>query len=159
MKLKADHTFACPPERFWEIFWDDAYNQALDGASAATREVTSDTTTNGVRKWTTRVTPQRELPKAVQKLIGSAKLSYDQHSVLDIAKGTLQWQVVPHVLTDKVKAAGTMTVTATPGGCRRVAEGDITVKVAFVGGQIEKAIVSDVEASYAKAAETMNTFI
>ena len=159
MKLKADHSFACPPERFWEIFWDDAYNKALDGASAATREVTSDNTVNGVRKWTTRVTPQRELPRAVQKLIGSSKLSYDQHSELDIAKGTLKWEVKPHVLTDKVKAKGTMSVTPTASGCRRVAEGEITVKVSFVGGQIEKAIVSDVEASYAKAAETMKTFI
>lgn len=159
-KLSVRHSFPCTPATFWEMFWDDEYDQMVLDAADVTREILESIEhPDGVVTQRIRTTPNRELPKAVATVVGAAKLIYTQESRFDPNASTLTWQVTPNVMADKVTAKGQLLVRETPTGCERLVEGEIAVKVRFVGGRIEKAIVDDVTRSYAKAAEVAQAWL
>ena len=102
-----------------------------------------------------RFTPEQELPSAVASLIGSKKLVYEQENKYDPGNGVLQWEVVPSFLPGKLQARGTVRVEDLGDGrCAQIIDGDIAVKVMLIGGQIEKAVVAEVEKSWERTAET-----
>ena len=96
---------------------------------------------------------------AVAKLTGSSKLVYEQENRRDKANGVLHWRVVPSVVPDKVTAEGRFTVTPTPEGCAQAVVGNISVRIPFLGGKIENAIVAEVEESYKKYAEAARRWL
>ena len=153
MKLDITHHYPCTPEVFWEMFWDDDYDQRLSEGTAVTRQLIEEWEEDGQRCWRMRFIPDRELPRPVAKLLGSDKLVYDQKNRLDEANNTLHWEVIPTVLADKVVARGRMFVVPNDGGCDRVVKGEVTVNVPLVGGRIEKTILANVAESYDRAVE------
>lgn len=160
MKLNIRHEYDCTPAQFWEMYWDDEFAAMLSEGSTVQREVVDERTEGALSVQRIRFTPDRELPSAAAAIIGSSKLVYEQENAYDAAKGEMRWQVVPSFLPDKLKAAGTMRVEDIGGGrCAQVIEGDISVKVAFIGGQIEKAVVGEVEKSWQKTAETARRWL
>lgn len=152
MKLYVRNSFDCTPGRFWEMYWDEAFDAMLRREAAVEREVLEERTEGDVLIRRVRFTPDRELPGAVAALLGAKKLVYEQENRWDKSTGTMYWKVIPTILPGKLDAKGTFRVLATAGGCEQVVDGDITVKVMFVGGQIEKAVVAEVEKSYEKTA-------
>jgi hypothetical protein len=152
VKLSVRHTFPCSVEVFWQMFWDEDYDRRLGEAAGVSRETLWDRTEDGVRTWRMRFTPHQELPAMVASALGTKRLVYEQESRLDAAR-VLGWEVFPAVWADKVTARGTMRASVVPGGVERVVEGDITVRVALVGGQIEKQIHKSVLDSYERAYE------
>ena len=62
-------------------------------------------------------------------------------------------------MKDRVTVKGATTMTATPEGCRRVVDGEITVRMRLVGGQIEKAVVAEFEKSMARAVDIARELI
>ncbi len=155
MKLNIRHEYDCTPARFWEMYWDDEFAAMLREGSTVQRDVVDDRTEGSLSIQRIRFTPERELPSAVAAIIGSKKLVYEQQNEYDPDNGVLRWQVVPTFLPDKLEAAGTVRVEDLGDGrCAQIIEGEITVRVAFIGGQIEKAVVGEVEKSWEKTAET-----
>jgi len=155
VKLNIRHEYDCTPARFWEMYWDEEFASMLQEGSTVQRDVVDERTEGSVQVQRIRFTPDRELPSAVASIIGSKKLVYEQENRYDPDAGLLRWEVVPTFLPDKLKAAGTVRVEDLGDGrCVQLIDGEITVKVAFIGGQIEKAVVAEVEKSWAKTAET-----
>lgn len=152
MKLYVRHEFDCSPERFWEMYWDEAFDSELRAESAVQRELLEERTEGDVLVRRVRFTPERELPSAAAALLGAKKLVYEQENRWDKRASTLHWRVIPTILPGKLDAKGTFRVNKTDTGCEQVVEGNITVNVMLVGGQIEKAIVAEVEKSYDKTA-------
>lgn len=152
MKLNVRHRFDCTPETFWEMYWDAAFDEALRAESGVTREILEEREEGDVLIRRIRITPDRELPGPAAALLGAKKLVYEQENRWDKAAQVLHWRVIPTILPGKLDAAGTFRVEAVPGGCEQVVEGDITVNVRLVGGQIEKAVVAEVQKSYDKTA-------
>jgi hypothetical protein len=152
VKLNVRHRFDCTPETFWEMYWDEAFDEALRAESGVTREILEEREDEGVLIRRIRITPDRELPGPAAALLGAKKLVYEQENKWDRAANVLHWRVIPTILPGKLDASGTFRVEAVPGGCEQVVEGNISVNVLFVGGQIEKAVVSEVEKSYDKTA-------
>lgn len=159
MKLFVRHTFDCTPERFWEMYWDPAFDEALRRDAAVRRDVLEERTEGTVSIRRLRFTPERELPGPVASLIGTNKLVYEQENRWDSSSGTMDWKVIPTFLPGKLDAGGQFRVRAIPGGCEQVVEGDITVNVRFIGGQIEKSVVAEVERSYEKTAATCREWL
>ena len=156
MKLDVRHSLPCSPEQFWDLFWDPEFERRLDSSASIHREMLElNPEVDGVQTWRIRFTPERELPRAVAKLIGNSKLVYDQESRLDRGAGILEWRVIPQVLADKVTAQGTMRIVPAPGGCERIVTGEVSVRVPMLGGRIEKTILSNVTDSYDRAAEVI----
>lgn len=159
MKLLVRHTFPCDPATFWKMYWDDAFDAELRKESAVERELLEERRDGSVLVRRVRLTPERELPGPAAKLLGSNKLVYEQENRWDEAAGRLEWRVIPTVLPGKLDAQGTFLVRGVPGGCEQVIEGEITVNVRFIGGQIEKLIVGEVQQSYDRMAEVCRRWL
>lgn len=162
MKFRIAHSFPCTPSTWWEI----AHRPDVEAALAAAAEVTleplaaagPDAASHGATRVSRiRVRPHRPLPPLVQKALGAERFSYVQESAHDDARHTTRWTVLPEVLGDRIACSGTASVRELPGGrCERVIEGEITVRVALVGGAIEKAVVDELERSYGRGAEVLS---
>jgi hypothetical protein len=159
MKLNVRHPFACSPETFWKMYWDDGFDEQLRKESAVQRELLEERTEGTVLVRRVRLTPDRELPGPVAALLGAKKLVYEQENRWDKATSTMSWRVIPTILPGKLDAHGTFRIAGTATGCEQIVEGNITVSVMFVGGQIEKAVIAEVEKSYAKMAETCREWL
>ena len=159
MKLLVRHTFDCTPERFWQMYWDPEFDAMMREQAAVSREVLEERREGDVLVRRLRITPERELPAAAATLLGTKKLVYEQENRWDERNNTLHWRVIPTILPGKLDAAGLFTVKAAPGGCEQVVEGDINVKVMFVGGQIEKFVVAEVGKSYDKTAASCRDWL
>jgi hypothetical protein len=159
VKLDIRHTFPCTPERFWEMYWDDELDAMLSEGSTVKRELVEERTDGDVLIRKLRFTPEKDLPAAAASILGTTKLVYEQENRFDRANNVLHWQVVPTVLPGKLDARGRLEVRATASGCEQVVTGDITVQVRFIGGQIEKAVVAEVEKSWNRTAQTCRTWL
>lgn len=162
MKLQVRHVFDCTPDEFWNLFWDPAYDAALQAKSGneVKRELLEEKEVAGKRHIRYRFTPKKTLPGPIAALAGTDRLIYEQENMFDRASGLLTWKVLPTVVPDKVTAEGTFRVTPrAAGGCERVVDGTIEVRVKFIGGKIEEAIVNDVKGAYETATTVMNDLI
>ena len=159
MKLFVRHTFDCTPERFWQMYWDPEFDAMLQKEAGVTRELLEERKEGDVVVRRLRVIPDRELPSAASAVIGTKKLVYEQENRWDERNGVLQWRILPTILPGKLDAKGSFRVNATPGGCEQLVEGDITVNVRFIGGQVEKAVVGEVEKSYERTAATCREWL
>lgn len=154
MKLKVRYDYPCTPERYWEMYWDEGFDAKLQQNSTVKREVLSESDEDGVLNRRLRFTPDAELPGPVAKIIGTKKLVYEQDNAWDRAASTMTWKVLPtFISSDKFNAEGTFKVVPKAGGCQLQIDGDIDVKIRFIGGQVEKQVVAQIEDAYAK----MNT--
>lgn len=152
MRLNVRNTFACSPERFWEMYWSDSFDAMLSEGSDVERELLEERDEGGVNIRRVRFTPAKELPTAAASVLGAKKLVYEQEMRYHADKGVMEWRVVPTILPGKLDASGQFRVVPAGDGCEQIVEGDISVNVRFVGGTIEKAVVAEVEKSYEKTA-------
>jgi len=159
LKLYVRHTFTCTPETFWKMYWDETFDQMLQKDATVHRELVWERSEGPVLARRLRFTPERELPRPVAKLIGNNKLIYEQENRFDAEASTLKWEVIPTFLPGKFSANGTFVVRATETGCERIVEGTIDVKVRFIGGQIEKAVVAEISESYEKTIKTCHAWL
>ena len=106
-----------------------------------------------------RFTPDKDLPRPAAKVLGSSKLIYEQENTFFRSKSEMEWRVLPSLLPGRLSAEGLMKVTPDGDGCRLEVTGDIEVKVRFVGGQIEKMVVGQVETSYDRLAEAARKWL
>jgi predicted DNA-binding protein with PD1-like motif len=102
------------------------------------------------------IRPQREIPGVIAKLLGDRQVEYTEH--MHVRFGTLRgtWRIVPGLFADKVKAWGTVQFSEVEGGCNRIVEGDVEVKIFGLGTLIEKFVVHDIERSFTRAAQFTN---
>ena len=162
MKLQVRHVFDCTPDEFWNLFWNPAYDVALQtlNGNEVMRELLEERDVQGKKYLRYRFTPKKTLPAPIAALAKTDRLIYEQDNVFDRASGLLTWKVRPSVVPEKVTAEGTFRVTPrASGGCERVVDGKIEVRVSFVGGKIEEAIVNDVTRAYEVATTVMNDMI
>ena len=153
MKLDVRHFYPCSPDRWWEMYWDDGFDEMLMKDSTVAREVVEEREEGSTLIRRLRFTPHQELPTAVAKIIGAKKLVYEQLNTFDREAGVMTWKVLPSFIDQsKFKAEGTLRADATGTGCESIAEGEITVNVRFIGGQIEKQVIAQVSAAYERMA-------
>lgn len=150
MKLKVRQLYPCTPDQYWEMYWDDDFDARLQEGSKVDRAVLSQAEENGVLTRRLRFTPHAELPGPVAAIVGSPKLVWEQINRWNKATGVLSFEVLPTFISaDKFNARGTFAVKPDPGGCVVEIDGDIDVKVRFIGGRIEAQVVSQIEDGYA----------
>jgi hypothetical protein len=143
------HEVECPLSRYWDIFFDEAYNQALYARIGVKErrwlEMKDGPTT---RSWVLRIIPQRDLPEFVKKIV-KGDLGYVETSTLDKATNAIDCHIEPTLLKDKTKIHAIYKIEEiAPGRLRRSFAGDITVGIPLVGRKIEQFIISDIDRSY-----------
>lgn len=156
MQFRIAHRFPCTPDRFWALIREPGYEADLQKESSMDITVLQREDRGGHLLERFKLVSRTPLPALVQRAAGVDRISYEQELDSDHATKVITWKVKTLFLTDKVKCGGTSKVIPAPGGgCERVLEGEITVAVPLVGGQIEKQIVEQLQSSYDKAARVI----
>lgn len=155
MEIRIAHRFPCSPREYWDVTRAPGVEDEMRREADVDHEVLERRAQGAKTLERVRVTPRKELPAVMQKALGAPRFSYVQEVELDDDAMGSRWKVLPDVLADKVKCAGTSRVVATPDGCERIIEGEIKVAIPFVGGTIEKHIVDNIGKSYDRAADVV----
>lgn len=143
----------------WDLFESEAFRERLASETGLSAVVLASTDEGTVQRRTLRFTSKNELPGVASKALGMKHLTYDQTTRFDRATGRLDWTVKLPVLTDRVRVEGRTVITDTPGGSRRVVDGQIEVSMPVIGGQIEKVVVGEFEKSMRRAVDIVRGMI
>jgi hypothetical protein len=159
MKFEIKHAFSCTPDQLWELFEDATYEAKLAAASGAGREVLERREEAGELLVRRKISAKRELPAAFAKIIGTEQISYEQETRRAPGADTMRWRILPHVLQDRFKGAGTTVVRATPGGCERIIAGELSIAIPLMGGKLEARLIEDITAGYDKGAAVLRELL
>lgn len=84
-----------------------------------------------------------DLSGPVTRVVDPERLTWVEESALDRPSRTTTFRIVPDNYAGLLRCSGTITVSGDgAGGSVRVIEADLKVTVPFVGGSVERAIVS-----------------
>jgi len=85
-----------------------------------------------------------DLPSAATAIIDPRKLTWVEHTEYDLAARTSTSRFEPDNYADRFRASASATFAADgDGASTRTVEGDVAVKVRFVGGKVEDVICRD----------------
>ena len=132
------------------IFLDPAYNDALHThLDFKSREVLEQRETPDGRVLRIRYTPNREIPRAIQKVVGSVDLGYEETLTFDAQAWEARTVLTAYTAADRIFSRGVTRFEAlSPTSCRRTLDVEITVKVPVIGGLIARTMARDVRDSY-----------
>ena len=161
MKLRVKHTFSgITLEQYGELYFEESFNEYLCRGVNLTRNVKEKNLNGTALTRVTTVSPDREIPAPIAKVIKMDRLQYDEELQYDTAAFKGSWKImVPGPIGSKFSARGEFIFREVAGGVERELWGDITVKVFGVGSMIEKLILADVEKSYETAAAQTSQYI
>jgi hypothetical protein len=154
------HELDCDCERFWKLFFEAEFNEALFKALEfpAWKLVDSKETDKEIVR-TVKATPKMEAPAPVAKLLGSS-FGYEEEARYDKASKTLKFVIKPNVMTDKLRNEG--TVTCEPRGegkSTRVVTILAEAKVFGLGGVIESSFEKSFRTGWQKSADFINKWV
>ncbi len=155
MQFTVVQRFACSPETYWSRSRGPEFEAAL--ATAADVHVEALPPRGVVQR--TRVTQNQPMPGVAQKALGIERFRYVQEVESDDSAFLTRWTIVPDVMTDRVTCRGESRVRASAEGCERVITGTIEVRMALVGGTIEKHIAEQVQRGYQKAEPVIRRYV
>ena len=160
MKFRAEQTIVGTTIANYEkLYFDETFNIALCEALRMGRTLEKREEANNVLTRRVRVSPQREIPGPVAKLLGGRSIDYVENVTYTWGSMKGTWVTESTVLADKIESSGTFQFLKHPQGVLRVVEGEVIVKVFGVGGVAERFIVADVERGYASAASFTNRWL
>ena len=144
--------FATTPDKYWDMFFSDAYNAALWKHLDIEREVLEferkgegpDETIRRVQ----RLTPKRDVPSALRKLVKDA-IQYEERNTWRRGDNLMHVVTIPNFFADKFTTKGTYQLRALGDGkLERIWKASCECRVALVGGKVEKHVVEEVKRSY-----------
>ncbi len=86
-----------------------------------------------------------ELSSAVRAVVDPARLTWVEWTAHDLGSCTASFALHPDHYADRLRCTGTVQVVADGAGARRVISGELKVKVALVGGTVERTLVADLQ--------------
>lgn len=160
MKIALSHSFPCTPLEFFDLLDDPDFEALQCRESDMRRDIVEQRVNpDGTRYKRVRCRPNRSVPGFIKPLLGPEGIVYFQVNEADPAKGLLRWSVEVPAFGERMQVRGTTRVLPEGTGCRRLIEGEVTVSVRLIGGQIERFVAEDVQKSYEKTARAIATFI
>ena len=144
--------FNTTPDAYWEMFFSDAYNDALWKHLDIEREVLEFRREGEgdaeVIHRVQKLTPRRDVPSALRKLVKDA-IAYEERNVWRRKTSIMEVVTIPNFFADKFTAKGTYRLEATgPDKLRRIWKANCECRVPLVGGKVEKHVVDEVKRSY-----------
>jgi hypothetical protein len=144
--------FATTPDKYWDMFFSDAYNDALWKHLDIEREVLEfERTGEGqdeVIRRVQRLTPRRDIPSALRRLVSDA-IAYEERNVWRRKDNCMEVITIPNFFSDKFTAKGTYVLEPRGGDkLERIWKASCACRVPLVGGKVEKHVVEEVKRSY-----------
>lgn len=154
MLFEVTQHFTAPPRAVVDLFTDPAYYDDLPEFSRVGRPELVGRSAEGHRV-TMRVRYRftADLPAGADKLIDKQKLTWVEETVYDLDALTAASRLLPDNYPDRLSASARRSFARPPGvgasagasadegGTVAVTKGELTVRVRFVGGRVEGAIV------------------
>jgi hypothetical protein len=157
------HELACDEDTFWEkCFFDKEYctRLFLTELKMKSFEILSQEDDGKTLHRKVKVDPPVEgVPAPVKKAIGDS-FTYVEDGTFDRATKRFKMRVLPSAFGEKSTITG--EIWCEKLGDKKVArcaKMSVSVKVFMIGGMIEDKIVTDLKASYEKAADFTNRFL
>jgi hypothetical protein len=100
-----------------------------------------------------------DLSPAVRKVIDPARLTWVEHTTHDLARLEVDFRMAPDHYADKLRSSGRYHFEADGEQTRRVAEGDLNVRVPIVGGAVERAIISGMREHLTEEISVVESFL
>ena len=144
MRFRLEQTLAGPIDTVARAFTEPGFYEARAGLPKLGRpEVLSRTEDGDVVNLEVRYRFTGDLSAAARKVVDPVKLSWVERSTHDLAHHHVEFQLVPDNYGNLLRASGRYSFEPHgPDATRRLAEGDVAVKVPLVGKAVENAIVS-----------------
>lgn len=144
--------FPTTPDKYWDMFFSDAYNAELWRELDIEREVLEFRREGEgeaeVIHRTQKLTPKRDVPSALRKLVKDA-ISYEERNVWRRATNSMEVITIPNFFADKFTATGIYQLRPLGDAkLERVWTAKTECRVPLVGGKVEKHIVEEVKRSY-----------
>ncbi len=144
--------FSTTPDKYWDMFFSDAYNDALWKHLDIERQVIEfrreGEGASEVIHRTQKLTPKRDVPSALRKLVKDA-ISYEERNVWRRADNQMDVVTIPNFFADKFVAQGVYSLEPISSDkLRRIWKASCNCKVPLVGGKVEKHVVEEVKRSY-----------
>ena len=154
------HDLECDEERFWKLFFDREFNEALFKALEFPEWKLIDT--KETEKEITRhvkARPKMDAPAAVVKLLGSS-FGYDEEGRFDKATKTHKFIIKTNVMTEKLRNEGTVKIESRgEGKVTRVVDIIAEAKVFGVGGMIESSFEKSFRTGWQQSADFINRWV
>jgi hypothetical protein len=151
-----EHEFhAATPREILEIyFFDLGHNAEQDRiADIERRELLEEKETPELLERTYKVYPRKQPPVVARPFMTDGPLHYLERVVWKKTEDRIEFDIRPSVAGGRAHIGATYRLAPVgPGRVRRIYEGKATVKVALVGGRIERGIVDELEASLKRTA-------
>jgi hypothetical protein len=100
-----------------------------------------------------------ELSPAVRRVVDPAKLTWIDDARYDLTSHTSRHRILPDSYADRLEASYDVALEALGESTRRIATGQLNVRVPLVGGRVEHAIVSGLEEHAAAEAELLGRWV
>jgi len=150
MNIKVAHHYRnVDRARFAEVYFSDAYNQAIAPlAGLKTRRAVEERTLENGKVWRrVLMVPDIELPGPVRKLIGDAAIEYCEVSTYDPDVGEAEYHVESEA-GETVDVRGVIRFLEENEGVTREIDGTVHVKLFGVGKLIEGLISREIARRY-----------
>jgi hypothetical protein len=102
---------------------------------------------------------QAELSSAVTRVVDPKKLTWVERSVCDLASHRTQCEIRPDNYGGLLSGRYDAAMVASGDGARRTLTGELKVKMPFVGGKVERAIVGGLEENAAAQTTLLEAFL
>lgn len=153
MKFVIEHAFdGLTCAEYERLYFDEPFSAALGDALQLGRALLHlEVNPNRIAR---RVCcePQRDPASPAAQAFGTSRASFVEEIDYDVRAHRGQWRTIPNLLPDRVRNAGTLEIVATATGVKRVVRGEVKVSLFGFGGLVERAVVAEIEKSYAGAA-------
>ena len=154
------HEIECTPERFYKLFTDKEFNEALYKALEFPEWKmldVKDTDKEIIR--TVKATPKMEAPAVVVKALGSS-FGYTEESKFDKGTNLQTFVIKPSTMADKLKNEGKVRIEAVGSDkCMRIVDITVEAKVFGIGGMIESSLEKSLRAGWEKSAGFTNKWV
>lgn len=103
---------------------------------------------SGEIEWRFQVVAGGNVPPAVQKIISPDMFTWIESSRFVPKEHCIYWEIIPTLARGKFEGKGSWQLSKKGKGTKRIIEGEVAVKIPFVGKVVESFIVSELKKSY-----------
>lgn len=159
MDFRIAHDFDTDPQGFWDLFFDEKFEEdmfrkiGMKGRVVLERKDTGDRLVR-----TQRLEPDLPVPAWASSVVSST--GYTEYDVYDKAASKMDVRIEPAMMANRFKMGGVFSVEPLgPGRCRRTFAGEVKVSVMLIGGKIEQLMLDEMRKGYDRAAEVTREWL
>ena len=160
MRFRIEQHFALPLDTVEATYWDPSFLERLAELPKVGRpQLLSHEVDDDILRKKVRYAFAGDLSAAVRRVVDPARLTWIEASTSDRRTHRSEFRILPDHYAKLLHCSGTFTLRAKGSETTlRLAEGEMKVSVPFVGGKVERAIVSGLEDQARGEAELVETW-